>query len=183
MEWNLLVESEVSNLSLPKQFLAFSSAYLDSSIRLCTVLARSNRKATYARGSVILFLAFHATELFLKGAVLNSIPKENVGSTHNIGILNSRYKKLYPGKKYRFKLLFTSEDSDFFNIDPDKVKKYKIIIENIDKHNPRDQQYRYPQNKQGQPWSGPNGFEPSSFLRELKQLREQFNNISKIIFS
>ncbi|MBI5591840.1 MAG: hypothetical protein HY881_15320 [Deltaproteobacteria bacterium] len=146
---------------------------ISSAIRLCTVLARSTKKATYVRGSVVLYLAFHATELFLKGAILKSVPEENVGTTHNIGTLNNRYKNLYPGKKYMFYLLFiTSEEPDFSNIEPDKVKEYKIIIEKFEKDNPHDQKYRYPQNKEGQPWSGPNGFEPSSFLRELKQLRE-----------
>lgn len=179
----MLVDYEVVNLSVPEQFSVFSNAYLDSAIRLCTVLARSTKKATYVRGSVVLYLAFHATELFLKGAILKSVPEENVGSTHNIGILNNRYKNLYQGKKYRFRLLFTSEEPDFSNIEPDKVKKYKIIIENMEKDNPHAQKFRYPQNKEGQPWSGPNGFEPSSFLRELKQLREQFNDISELIFS
>jgi hypothetical protein len=183
MEWNMLVDSEVVNLAVPEQFSTFSNAYLDSAIRLCTVLARSTKKATYVRGSVVLYLAFHATELFLKGAILKSVPEENVGTTHNIGTLNNRYKNLYPGKKYMFHLLFTSEEPDFSNIEPDKVKEYKIIIEKIEKDYPHDQKYRYPQNKEGQPWSGPNGFEPSSFLRELKQLREQLNDISELIFS
>lgn len=182
MKWNMLVDSEVAPLCIPMQFSAFSDAYLDSAIRLCTVLSRSTKKATYVRGSVVLYLAFHATELFLKGAILKKVPKENVGTTHNIGTLNNRYKNLYPGKKYRFNLLFTSEEPDFSNIEPDKVKEYKIIIAEIEKVNPPDQKYRYPQNKKGQPWHGANGFEPSSFLREIKQLREQFKNISKHIF-
>ena len=178
----MLVDSEVVSLTVPEQFSAFSDAYLDSAIRLCTVLARSTKKATYARGSVVLYLAFHATELFLKGAILKKAPKENVGTTHNIGILNNRYKKLYPGKKYQFHLLFTSEEPDFSKIEPDKVKEFKIIIKKIEKDNPPDQKYRYPQNKKGMPWHGVHGFEPSSFLRELKQLREQFNDISELIF-
>ena len=182
MEWNMLVDSEVVNLAVPEQFSAFSNAYLDSAIRLCTVLARSTKKATYVRGSVVLYLAFHATELFLKGAILKSVPEENVGTTHNIVNLNNRYKNLYPSKKYRFDLLFTSEEPDFSNIEPDKVKEFKIIIEEIEKDNPHDQKYRYPQNKKGMPWHGAHGFEPSSFLRELKQLREQFNDISELIF-
>jgi len=182
MVWNMLSDSEIVNFFVPEQFSAFSKAYLDSAIRLCTVLARSTKKATYVRGSVVLYLAFHATELFLKGAILKSVPEENVGTTHNIRNLNNRYKNLYPGKKYRFHLLFTSEEPDFSNVEPDLVKKYKIMIEKIEEDNPHDQKYRYPQNKKGQPWSGPNGFEPSSFLRELRQLREQLDDISELIF-
>ena len=173
MKWSMLSDSEVAHLCVPMQFSAFSDAYLDSAIRLCTVLSRSTRKATYVRGSVVLYLAFHATELFLKGAILKKAPKENVGATHNIGTLNNRYKNLYPGKKYRFNLLFSSEEPDFSNIEPDIVKELKIIIDEIEKANPPDQQYRYPQNKKGVPWHGPHGFEASSFLRVIKHLREQ----------
>lgn len=182
MKRNMLVDSEVLSLTVPEQFLAFSDAYLDSAIRLCTLLARSTKKATYVRGSVVLYLAFHATELFLKSAILKKAPKENIGATHKIEILNNRYKKLYPGKRYQFNLLFISEESDLSDIEPDKVKEFKIIIKEIEKGNPPDQQYRYPQNKKGMPWHGVHGFEPSSFLHELKQLREQFNSISELIF-
>jgi hypothetical protein len=182
MKWNMLVDSEVMSLTVPEQFSAFSAAYLDSAIRLCTVLARSTKKATYARGTVVLYLTFHATELFLKGAILKIAPKENVGTTHNIETLNRRYKKLYPEKRYHFHLPFTAEEPDFSSIEPDKVKELKIIIKEIEKNNPHDQKYRYPQNKKGKPWHGVHGFEPSSFLRELKQLREQFNDISELIF-
>ena len=182
MEWNMLVESEVVSLAVPEQFSAFSDAYIDSAIRLCAVLARSTKKATYARGSVVLYLAFHATELFLKGSILKKAPNEDVGRTHNIEILNNRYNKLYPGKRYQFHLPFTSEEPDFSNIEPDKVKDLKIIIEEIEKDNPKDQRSRYPQNRKGAPWNGPPGIEPSSLLRELKQLRKQINEISDLIF-
>lgn len=182
MKWKMLSDSEIKPLCVPMQFSAFSEAYLDSAIRLCAVLARSTKKATYVRGSVVLYLAFHATELFLKGAILKKVPTENVGTTHNIEILNNRYKNLYPGKKYWFNLLFTSEEPDFSSIEPDKVKEFKIIISEIVKENPPDQKYRYPQNKKGQSWHGAHGFEPNSFLREIRQLKEQFKNISKHIF-
>jgi len=178
----MLVDSEVVSLTVPEQFSVFSGAYLDSAIRLCAVLARSTKKATYARGTVVLYLAFHATELFLKGAILKKVPKEYVETSHNIGSLNNRYKKLYPGKKYQFHIPFASEEPDFSDIEPDKVKELKIIIGEIEKDNPHDQKYRYPQNKKGIPWHGVHGFEPSSFLRELKQLREQLEDISELIF-
>jgi len=182
MKWNMLVDSEVVSLTVPEQFSAFSDAYLDSAIRLCTVLALSTKKATYVRGSVVLYLAFHATELFLKGAILNKALTENVGTTHNIEMLNNRYKNLYPAKRYQFQIPFTSEEPDFSGIEPDKVKELKIKIKGIERDSPHDQRYRYPQNKKGMPWHGAHGFEPSSFLRELKQFRKKLIDISELIF-
>ena len=167
VKWNMLVDSEVLSLSVPEQYFAFSEAYIDSACRLCTVLARSSNKATYARGSVVLYLSFHATELFLKGAILYKSPQNNIESTHDI-------EKL-------FKLLFKSNEPDFSGIEPDLIKQLKLEIKKLNKNNPSDQRYRYPQNTKGALWQGIQGFEASSFLLEIKQLREELNAISKQI--
>ena len=181
VKWNMLVDSEVLSLSVPEQYFAFSEAYIDSACRLCTVLARSSNKATYARGSVVLYLSFHATELFLKGAILYKSPQNNIESTHNIEKLYNRYLKIYTKKKYKFKLLFKSNEPDFSGIEPDLIKQLKLEIKKLNKNNPSDQRYRYPQNTKGALWQGIQGFEASSFLLEIKQLREELNAISKQI--
>ena len=178
MEWNMLVDSEIVPLSTPEKFLAFSEAYLDSAVRLCSVLARSTKKATYARGTVVLYLTCHATELFLKGAILKKAPEEKIGKTHDLESLCNRYQKLYPGKKYDLEVPLTFEEPDFTGIEPDKVKELKVIIKMIKENNPQDQRYRYPQNKNLELWNGPAGIEPSSFLTQLKQLRERFDCVS-----
>lgn len=122
----MLVDSEVLSVSVPERYMEFSDAYMDSACRLCTVLARSTRKATYVRGSVVMYLAFHATELFLKGAILHKKSDENVNSTHNVETLFNRYIKLYPKKEYKFDLLFRSEDPDHLGVEPDLVKELKL---------------------------------------------------------
>lgn len=183
MKWNMLVDSEVLALSVPEQFMEFSDAYMDSACRLCTVLALSTRKATYSRGSVVLYLAFHATELFLKGAILHKSPNENISSSHDVGTLYNRYRKLYPKKKYEIGLLFRSEEPDYSGLEPDIVKTLKIEIQQLEKSNPNDQRYRYPQNKKGIPWDGVHGFEAFSFLNELKRVRSEFLEISQLIFN
>ena len=183
MKWNMLVDSDVLSLSIPEQYMEFSNAYMDSACRLCTVLARSTRKATYVRGSVVMYLAFHATELFLKGAILHKKPNENIGSCHNIETLFNRYKKLYPKKKYIFDPLFKSEDPDFSGIEPDQVKKLKLKIQKLKKDNPNDQRYRYPEKKDKQPWDDLQGFEASSSLVELKKNRSGLSSIRKLIFN
>lgn len=163
--------------------MAFSDAYMDSACRLCTVLALSNRKATYPRGSVVLYLAFHATELFLKGAILHKSPKENIISSHNVEALYKLYRKLYPKKKFEITLIFRSDEPDFSGLEPDLVKELKLEIQQLEKSNPNDQRYRYPQNKNGVPWHGVQGFEASSFLIELKRAKAEFLEISKLIFN
>jgi hypothetical protein len=122
----MVVESDLASLSIPLKFLSFSDAYLDSASRLCTVLKRSPKKSNYARGSVVLYLAFHAIELFLKSAILERNPNEKLGN-HDIEVLSKRYKKLYPGMKYEFHPPFISRNeidlSDFFS--PEIIEEVK----------------------------------------------------------
>ena len=126
MTLRMVTESDLAPLSIPLKFLSFSDAYLDSASRLCTVLKRSPRKFNYARGSVVLYLTFHAIELFLKGAILERKPNEKLGN-HDIEVLSRRYKKLYPGMKYEFHAPFISRNevdlSDLFS--PEIIEEIK----------------------------------------------------------
>jgi hypothetical protein len=70
MTWNMLLFSEIEALPKSRQFLAYSDAYLGSAELLCHRIAASPAEATYAKGSVIMYLTFHGTELFLKAAIL-----------------------------------------------------------------------------------------------------------------
>jgi len=180
MTWRMVAESDLASLSIPRQFLSFSDAYLDSASRLCTVLKRSPRKSNYARGSVVLYLTFHAIELFLKGAILEREPNEKLGH-HNIQGLSNRYNNLYPGKKYKFHAPFISRDeadlSDFFS-----PLDLKIFIKESERKNPLDQRHRYPGNREGQAWDGAVGFEPESCLVVIKNLKADITRLTNLIF-
>jgi hypothetical protein len=179
MTWRMVVESDLASLSIPLKFLSFSDAYLDSASRLCTVLKRSPKKSNYARGSVVLYLAFHAIELFLKSAILERNPNEKLGN-HDIEVLSKRYKKLYPGMKYEFHPPFISRNeidlSDFFSPEIIEEVKSKQKI-------PWDQRHRYPRNLEGQPWRGAVGFEPGSFLIEIKKLKADIARLTNLILT
>ena len=183
MTWRMVVESDLASLSIPRRFLSFSDAYLDSASRLCTVLKQSPRKSNYARGSVVLYLTFHAIELFLKGAILERNPKEKL-INHDIQVLSNRYNNLYRGRKYEFHAPFISREkvdlSEIF--DPEIVDEVKIYIEESEKKNPLDQRHRYPRNLEGQPWRGAVGFEPGSFLFVIKKLKADIARLTNLIF-
>lgn len=164
--WNLLLADRVTSLAPPEQFAAYAIAYLDSAERLCRVLAISHRKATYERGSVVLYLTTHAVELFLKGAILRKKPHERFG--HNLEYLYNRYKELYPAKRHHFDMPFRA---NYDGLSKDEIKAIKAASA------PVDQLYRYPQNKNGEPWFGHFAFEANSFLIELGALRLKFDRI------
>ena len=179
MTRRMVFESDLVSLSDPLKFISFSDAYLDSAFRLCAVLKRSPRKSNYARGAVVLYLMFHAIELFLKGAILERKPKEDLRS-HDIQDLSKRYNKLYPGMKYEFHGPFISRDeadpSDLLS--PEILEGRKIYI----KMNPSDQRYRYPKNQKGQPWDGLVGFKPESCLVVIKNLKTDIARLTSLIF-
>ena len=183
MTSRMVAESDLASLSIPRRFLSFSDAYLDSALRLCTVLKRTPKKSNYARGSVVLYLMFHAIELFLKGAILERKPNEKLG-THNIQGLSNRYNNLYPGKKYKFHAPFISRDeadlSEFFN--PKDLEEVEIYINESEQKNPLDQRHRYPGNREGQPWDGVVGFEPESCLVAIKKLKADIAYVANLIF-
>jgi len=179
----MVAESDLASLSIPRQFLSFSDAYLDSASRLCTVLKRSTRKSNYARGSVVLYLTFHAIELFLKGAILEREPNEKL-TNHDIQDLSNRYHNLYQGKKYKFHAPFISRKKvDLRSIfGPEIIEEVKIYIEESEKKNPLDQRHRYPRNLEGKPWRGSVGFEPGSCLVDIKKLKADIVRLTYLIF-
>lgn len=183
MTRRMVVESDLASLSVPLQFLSFSDAYLDSASRLCTVLKRSHGKSNYARGSVVLYLTFHSIELFLKGAILERNPKEKL-INHDIQVLSNRYNNLYQGKKFELHAPFISRDkvnlSDLYS--PEDVEEVESYIKEIEWMNPLDQRHRYPRNLEGQPWDGLVGFEPESFLVEIKKLKKDIALLAYLIF-
>ncbi len=183
MTWRMVTESDLVSFSVPRQFLSFSDAYLDSASRLCTVLKRSPRKSNYPRGSVVLYLTFHAIELFLKGAILERNPTEKL-INHDIQVLSNRYNNLYRGRKYEFRAPFISREkidlSEIF--DPEIIEEVKFFIEESEKKNPWDQRHRYPRNLEGELWRGSVGFEPGSFLVVIKKLKADIAQLTNLIF-
>jgi hypothetical protein len=109
--WKLTVESDLQNLSLHERYFKYSTAYLDAAITLCKSLVDDEENQTYPNGAVVLYLTFHATELFLKGAILKQFPHESLNS-HKIYQLKPRFRKLYPGKKYDIQFPFETEKSE-----------------------------------------------------------------------
>jgi hypothetical protein len=132
------------------------------------VLARSHRQATYERGSVVLYLTAHAVELFLKGAILRKAPQERFD--HDLEHLHNRYRKLYPVKRYSFKMPFST---DYSSMSKSQIKAAKGLAA------PIDQLYRYPRDKEGKPWPGLFAFEANSFIGILASLRGNFERLLK----
>src|SRR4030067_3544718 len=78
MFWHMVTDAEVRRLPVPEKLLMFADSYLDAAMALCTQVATDRAKCTWSSGSVVLMLSAHATELFLKAALLKRAPEETV---------------------------------------------------------------------------------------------------------
>lgn len=126
---------------------------------------------------------FHAIELFLKGAILERNPEENLRA-HNIQGLSKRYYELYPDQRFWFHIsLIWTEEVDLTQIyGPENVEKIKKLIEVSEKDNPLGQRYCYPRKLKGGPWDCSVGFEPGSCLVEIKALKADIARLTNLIF-
>ena len=164
----MLTNSQLRSLPHPKQLESLAMAYLESAQSLCDALADNPQSASFEKGAVVLYLAAHAVELFLKGSILRKAPNESLG--HDLEHIHSRYKALFPAKRFGFSnMLFTTEYPGMTSREIAAVKRQQPDPSEL---------YRYTMSKTGEPWKAAIGFEASSFSRSLATLHADFRRIS-----
>jgi hypothetical protein len=161
---------EIEELCEPQQLFAFSRAYLKSSIVLCTRINHLRRMPLYPDATVVLFLARHAVELFLKGAILARSPNEKLH--HDLSRLKLTYDQLYSDSRFSWILPFTTEFPGMTPAQIAKAKKYAPLIEQV---------YRYPIDKAGVKWTGVFALEPLTFRKEMQAVERQLTSLMKRI--
>jgi hypothetical protein len=162
---------ELENVGGPLQLLEFARAYLCASKLLCKNINKLISEARYADGCVVIFTAYHAVELFLKGMILYKSPEASLH--HDVEKLAKDYHRLYREEKYIWNVPFgISVLGD--------TKEAERQIEQVKRELPQDQLYRYPINRKGRAWAGAFAFEPSSFMRDvILPLEYDFDRLEK----
>ena len=127
---------------------------------------------SYEHGQPALWLAFHATEVFLKSCI-NPIPPKQIDNLHSLGELLLAFNSKYPAVAFE----------PPFGIEP--MRADPSIMDIAIKHDASlHQQLRYPVDNKNAPWpSAERGFSPTLFLAELKRLRSDFERVSNVVFS
>lgn len=158
----------------PQKFIEYSKAFIAGSMLLCDKLIENPTESLYEKGCVVMYNAYHAIELFLKGAILYRSPRADLH--HMIEVLAKEYERLYPDNKYHWNIPFCVE---VLGYDPAEAEigKKKML-----KEIPQDQVFRYPVNKNKENWDGLFAFEPKSFSVLLKQVEADFERLEKLIF-
>lgn len=156
---------EIDRLRPYELHLGLAQAYAECSHQLCFAMAAGEIAQTFGHSRVVLTLAYHALELFYKGALLAAGEKE-LPETHRLDKLRSLYAKHYPERADSVPTLFRIENL----CRPGEAEQG---IE--EKWRQWDQQYRYHTDLKGNMWPGVEGFEANSFLTELSALLKAFS--------
>lgn len=161
---------QYSDDEIPEHFRLLALTFLDAAETLCKQLSDGSWAPNYRKGQVCMWLAFHATELFLKGCIRSVSPSYSK-NTHSLTELQLTFSSLFPA--ICFEPPFGSEP-----MPADPVLMEMALKSDATLH----EQLRYPTNRSGSPWGGVRAFTPDLFLAELKELRANIERVSSIVF-
>ena len=162
---------EIAHVCEPQRFVLYAHAYLNSALLSCERMAVDEAQRTWPNATVVLMLAAHSVELFLKGAILRRETNARVGD-HRIDLLTEKYQLLYPEPAFEFEVPFRTEYPSFSDAEIAALKKTQPVPSIL---------FRYPVRKPGVEWQGVHAFEADGFLRILANLGSSYERIGKAI--
>lgn len=154
----MFILQETQPSEVPAEFIRSAFAHLDAAEKLNFEMITGQWEGSYQRGQVVMWLTFHATELFLKGFNLKANPESKVNGHTLPKLKDQLQKKVGP---VEFNLPFGCE----------ALEEYRDFIQQYDQS--VHERFRYPTDKKGAPWSGVVGFTPNLFATTLTTLRLQ----------
>lgn len=147
------IQKKVSEV--PMEFVKQARAHLEAAEKLNTLMCDGVWASNYYRGQAVLWLTFHAVELYLKGFILKVDPKASVNG-HSLAVLTAKLKTLAPETKF---------DPPFgieaLPPDPQLVQQAEKSEKKI------HEMLRYPIDTEGKPWPGVRVFSDSAFKNTL----------------
>ena len=150
---------QISHVSESRRYVLYAHAYLNSALLSCEQMAAYVEQRTWPNATVVLMLAAHSVELFLKGAILARESHAKV-SDHRID----------PEPAFEFEVPFRTEYPNMSEEEKQTLKKTEPVPSIL---------FRYPVRKSGVEWEGIHAFEADSFLRILSSVANAYERISK----
>lgn len=161
---------EIEGFDNPDLYYDLAISYLDGSIELTKKILDGSFPNTFSHSRVVLSLAYHASELFLKAALFRKTGEKS-HATHNVIDLYKKYKKHYPDSCFSLEVPFRLECA---GLNKDDIRKEESLF---------DQKFRYHSDTNGDRWKGYGKMEgiyaflPKQFLEDLILLQQQFRHI------
>jgi hypothetical protein len=152
----MFIRQEAQLSDVPTEFIKSAFAHLEAAERLNAEIVNGSWAGNYQRGQVVMWLTFHATELFLKGFISKVAPTSKIKG-HTLPRLKEQLEST--AGAIDFQLPFLGEAPDGFE---NLIQEYVQTVH---------ERFRYPTDQSGLPWSGVAGFSAQLFTRTLKKLR------------
>lgn len=168
----MITDADLRELAVPEKLFAYADAYLAASRALCEKMETQGESSAWQNAAVVLMLAAHSVELFLKGAILSRDSKADVWCRkHYLDKLAEDYRRHFPEPEFEWDIPFQAEF-------PEGLAEAEV--EALKKQSPAPSiLYRYPVSLGGHEWRGIYGFEPVSFLVVLGDVQNAFERIKR----
>ena len=164
------------------QLFSYADAYRNASAVMCQKMMSHTISRTWPNAVVVLMLAAHATELFLKSALLTRDSATNVWDYyHGVDDFSAEYELQFPEPQFKWEIPFTSGFSEaerlawVTDLQPCltdvKLKELRLATP------APSTLYRYPTDNEGRVWHALYGFKPQSCLLLLSQVESDFDRI------
>ena len=137
-----------------------SRAFIEASRCLCTSMLADDFSSQYSSSRVILHLARHGIELFLKAAIWASADQPT-RPNHNLEELFLEYRRIYPDSSFLFEIPSRFKVDLNMDLFPETMKLF---------HSTLDQRHRYPAGRDGEDFATPEIFDPEVVLKEILAL-------------
>ena len=166
---------ELNGVETPKQFRLFAYAFLDSAEALTKSLITSEQAKNFLMGNPALYLARHAVELYLKGAILTRNDMKRLH--HELESLAEQYATLFADDtRCAWDVPFRVQVVGFDPQQIDSVREAHL------KKFPGDQRLRYPTDRNMKPWGFVAAFDATTFVRQIAAIRRDFERLDPLIF-
>ena len=162
---------QISHVGEPQRFVLYAKAYLSSSPALCREMVENEGKRSWPNASVVLLLAAHSVELFLKGAIISRDAGAKVDH-HRIPKLVERYEALFSEPEYEIDVPFRTEYPDVSEEEVEALKKREPVPSIM---------FRYPVARPGLEWMGLHALDPATFMDVLTSLEQTYARIEPAI--
>ena len=175
----MLTLADINHLEVPDQLFSYAEAYRAASVILCRKVENDDTLYTWPHATVILMLAAHAVELFLKGALLKR--GVEISRTHNVQQLAEKYRETFQDAAFAWEIPFANPLSE-----TELIAQIKQLWPQINETELRRSiattpapsiLFRYPVNNEGMEWRGVYGFTSNGFLPRLEQLERDFRRL------
>ncbi len=171
MDYKMVVDSDLVNLSMPERYFAYAEAYGNAARALTHQMISDPEQSNWPNAAVVLMLSVHAVELFLKGAIFSKDTESKVNH-HDIDELADLYSKEFPDEKCAFSMPFKTEYLGMSEAEIEVIKQQsKLPAPSV--------LFRYPTASGKEEWKGAYGFEPNSFFSVIEGLLNDFAKLKK----